>query len=243
MRRPEPVDRDHAPLLPCAAGKEKGGADLTGIDTWIFDLDNTLYPLGTEFVVLIEGRMTAYVQQATGLPEADARALQKKYLYEHGTTLAGLMALHGVDPHDFLREVHDVSLDSLQPDPALRQALLRLPGRRLVFTNGSAWHADRVLKHLRLDDVFEAVFHLEAADMIPKPAPATYDALISACGVRPQASAFFEDSAHNLEPAARLGMTTVLVGPHAAAHTADFVHYRTDVLAPFLEAAQVKEIA
>jgi putative hydrolase of the HAD superfamily len=218
-------------------------ADLREIDTWIFDLDNTLYPSGTEFVALIEGRMTAYVQQATGLPEAEARALQKKYLHEHGTTLAGLMALHGVDPHDFLREVHDVSMDSLTPDPALARALRRLPGRRLVFTNGSAWHADRVLKRLGLDGLFEAVFHLEAADMTPKPAPATYEALIAAHGVRPQASAFFEDSAHNLEPAARLGMTTVLVGPHAAGHPADFVHYRTDVLAPFLQAAQVKEIA
>jgi putative hydrolase of the HAD superfamily len=217
--------------------------DLRGVDTWIFDLDNTLYPLGTEFVVLIEGRMTAYVQHATGLAEAEARALQKKYLYEHGTTLAGLMALHGVDPHDFLRAVHDVSLDSLTPDARLRQALLRLPGRRLVFTNGSAWHADRVLKHLRLDDLFEAVFHLEAADMIPKPAPATYDALVAAHGVRASSAAFFEDSAHNLEPAARLGMTTVLVGPHAGADTAEFVHYRTRDLAPFLEAATVKEIA
>jgi putative hydrolase of the HAD superfamily len=226
-----------------AAGEEKGGADLTGIDTWIFDLDNTLYPLGTPFVVLIEGRMTAYVQQATGLPQADARALQKKYLHEHGTTLAGLMALHGVDPHDFLREVHDVSMDSLTPDPALREALLRLPGRRLVFTNGSAWHADRVLKRLALDDLFEAVFHLEAADMIPKPAPATYHALIVAHAVAPRSAAFFEDSAHNLEPAARLGMTTILVGPHAAAQTADFVHYRTEGLVPFLETAQVKEIA
>jgi putative hydrolase of the HAD superfamily len=197
-------------------------ADLTGIDTWIFDLDNTLYPLGTEFVVLIEGRMTAYVQQATGLPEAEARALQKKYLYEHGTTLAGLMALHGVDPHDFLRSVHDVSMDSLTPDASLREALLRLPGRRLVFTNGSAWHADRVLKRLALDDLFEAVFHLEAADMIPKPAPAPYDALIVAHGVHPHSAAFFEDSAHNLAPAARLGMTTVLVGAHAQAETAPF---------------------
>jgi putative hydrolase of the HAD superfamily len=218
-------------------------ADLREIDTWIFDLDNTLYPLGTQFVALIEGRMTDYVQRATGLPEVEARALQKKYLHEHGTTLAGLMALHGVDPRDFLRVVHDVSMDSLTPDVALRQALLRLPGRRLVFTNGSAWHADRVLKHLRLDDLFEAVFHLEAGDMVPKPAPATYDALIAAHGVRPQSSAFFEDSAQNLKPAARLGMTTVLVGAHAAGETAEFVHYRTDVLAPFLEAAQVKEIA
>ena len=216
-------------------------ADLRRIDTWIFDLDNTLYPLGTEFVVLIEGRMTDYVQKATGLPQAEARALQKKYLHEHGTTLAGLMALHGVAPHDFLREVHDVSLDSLTPDAALRQALSRLPGRRLVFTNGSAWHADRVLKRLGLDDLFEAVFHLEAADMIPKPAPATYDALIAAHGVQAQSAAFFEDSAHNLAPAARLGMTTVLVGPHAEAETAAFVHYRTAILAPFLAAAQVKE--
>jgi putative hydrolase of the HAD superfamily len=215
--------------------------DLRHIDTWIFDLDNTLYPPGTEFVALIEGKMTAYVQATTGLPEDEARALQKKYLYEHGTTLAGLMALHGVEPHDFLYAVHDVSLDSLTPDPVLRAALLRLPGRRLVFTNGSAWHADRVLKHLGLDDLFEAVFHLEAADMIPKPAPATYDALVSAHSVRPETSAFFEDSVHNLEPAARLGMTNILVGPQAKDHNAPYIHFRTEHLAAFLNAARVRE--
>ena len=109
-------------------------ADLTHISVWLFDLDNTLYPVEAEFMGLIEKRMTAFVARQTGLPPSEAYALQKKYLHEHGTTLAGLMAEHGVEPEAFLDEVHDVSLDGLSPDPALHAALGRLPGRRLVFT-------------------------------------------------------------------------------------------------------------
>lgn len=147
------------------------GADLRRIDTWIFDLDNTLYPMEGEVQVQLDARITAYVARETGLPPDEARALQKKYLHEHGTTLAGLMAYHGVDPYGFLEEVHDISLDSVAPDPALRAALERLPGRRLVFTNASAGHAERVLARLGYAELFEHVFHLEAADLTPNPRP------------------------------------------------------------------------
>ena len=217
--------------------------DLRHVETWIFDLDNTLYPPGTEFMALIEGRIKDFVARQTGLPPDEAWDLQKRYLDAHGTALAGLMAFHGVDPHAFLDEVHDVSLDSLRPDPELRAALARLPGRRLVFTNGSAWHAERVLDRLAISDMFDEVFHLEAAQLISKPDPLAFDLLIQAHQVTPQASAFFEDRAVNLEPAARLGMTTVLVGPKAAETDALFVDYRTPAIPPFLGSARLKETA
>ena len=215
--------------------------DLRHIDVWLFDLDNTLYPVESSFMGLIEKKMTAYVAREIGLSHDDAFALQKRYLREHGTTLAGLMANHGIDPEAYLDEVHDVSLDSLTPDPPLRDALARLPGRRLVFTNGDAPHATRVLDKLNLADRFEAVFHIASADYLPKPNPKTFDKIIADHALDPRSTAFFEDSEKNLAPAAALGMTTVLVGPHAAASAAPFVHHRTDKLAPFLNEARVKE--
>jgi putative hydrolase of the HAD superfamily len=215
--------------------------DLRHIDVWLFDLDNTLYPVEAAFMGLIEKKMTAYVAREVGLSPEDAFALQKRYYREHGTTLAGLMANHGIEPEAYLDEVHDVSLDSLAPDPALRAALARLPGRRLVFTNGDAAHAARVLGKLNIADQFEAVFHIASADYLPKPNPKTFDKLVADHAIDPGAACFFEDSEKNLAPAAALGMTTVLVGPRAAISTAPFVHYRTETLAPFLNAARVKE--
>jgi putative hydrolase of the HAD superfamily len=219
------------------------GADLSHVDTWLFDLDNTLYPAECALMGLVEQRMTAFVQDHVGLPHDEARALQKRYYAEHGTTLAGLMAYDGVTPEAFLEFVHDVDLACLAADAALGEALARLPGRRLVFTNGSAAHAERVLGKLGFADLFEDVFHIASADYVPKPAAATYERIISAHGVTPQSAAFFEDSEKNLRPAAQLGMATVLVGAHAAASTADFVHHRTDDLAAFLNAARLMETA
>ena len=217
-------------------------ADLTHVETWLFDLDNTLYPAETEFMGLIEGRMTDFMVKATGLPREEARAIQKKYYHEHGTTLAGLMANHGIAPKAFLDEVHDVSMDRLLPDPALRAAIDRLPGRRLIFTNGSLGHAERVLGHLGLDHLFEDVFAIETADYLPKPAMATFEKIVSRHDLSASLTAFFEDSEKNLAPAAVLGMTTVLVGAHAAASTADFVHHRTHDLAGFLTLARLKDL-
>ena len=219
------------------------GADLSHIDQWVFDLDNTLYPIECEYMLLIEGRMTDFVVRQTGLEREAARALQKSYYHEHGTTLAGLMANHGVDPQAFLDEVHEVSMDRLLPDPELRAAIARLPGRRLVFTNGGSRHAERVLDKLELNDLFEDTFHLEAADFVPKPNLVSYESLISKHGVDPRRAAFFEDSEKNLKPAFDLGMTTILVGPKAEASEADFVHHRTRHLTPFLTGARLMETA
>jgi putative hydrolase of the HAD superfamily len=219
------------------------GADLRHIDVWLFDLDNTLYPPETQFMGLIEARMTEFVARHVGLPHDEAHALQKKYYRENGTTLAGLMANHGVDPADYLDQVHDVSLDGLIPEPDLAKALARLPGRRLIFTNGDANHAARVLGKLGIAEAFEDVFHIASADYIPKPHPDTFTKMTAAHGVDPRRAVFFEDSEKNLAPAAAIGMTTVLVGPHAEASTAPFVHHRTHKLTPFLNAARVKETA
>ena len=215
-------------------------ADLSHVDTWLFDLDNTLYPLESQFMLLIEQCMTDFVARETGLPRDEARALQHEYFKAHGTTLAGLMTHHGIEPKAFLDEVHDVSMDRLTPDPALRAAIARLPGRRLIFTNGSLGHAERVLTHLNLRDLFSDVFAIETADYVPKPALATFDKICKLHAIDPPMTAFFEDSEKNLVPAARLGMTTVLVGAHAAASTSEHVHHRTHDLAAFLDAARLQ---
>ena len=149
-------------------------ADLTHVRSWIFDLDNTLYPPESQFMRLVEKRINDYVVRTSGLPAPDAMVVQKGYLREDGTSLAGLMAHYKVDPHDFLAEVHDVPLDVLKPDAGLRAGLERLKGPRLVFTNGSAGHAKRVLERLALTDMFDGVFALEDADLIPKPDTRTF---------------------------------------------------------------------
>ena len=218
-------------------------ADLTHVTTWLFDLDNTLYPVESGFMGEIERRMTAFVQKVTGLERDEAYRLQKSYLAEHGLTLVGLMRHHGVDPADFHAIFHDMSLEGLAQDPALVAAIERLPGRRLIFTNADDVHAERVLARLGLSHLFADVFHIGSADYEPKPSRATFQKMAAAHDIAPPETAFFEDSARNLEPAAELGMTTVLVGPHAPASTADFVTYRTEKLTPFLRGAKLREAA
>jgi putative hydrolase of the HAD superfamily len=216
-------------------------ADLTHVDTWIFDLDNTLYPAESGFMGQVEQRMTAFVAKVTGLPLDQAFILQRGYLAEHGLTVRGMMIHHGVDPLEFHALFHDLSLESLARDPRLLAALAKLPGRRLIFTNADAVHAERVLAHLGLAELFDDVFHIDSFGFAPKPDPVAFDRMIAGHAIDPARSAFFEDSERNLAPAAALGMTTVLVGAHALTSTASFVHHRTDILAAFLEAARLQQ--
>ena len=214
--------------------------DLSHVNAWVFDMDDTLYPREQGLMSLVQARINAYVVEAVGLAPQEARLLQRQFLDEHGTTLAGLMTYHGMDPAQFLEEVHDVSMENLVPDQALHDAIAALPGRRLVFTNGSLGHAERVLGHLGLRDLFGDVFAIETADYIPKPSLATFDKITKLHAIDPPTTAFFEDSEKNLVPAARLGMTTILVGAHAAASTSEHVHHRTNDLAGFLSSARLK---
>jgi putative hydrolase of the HAD superfamily len=216
-------------------------ADLSHVDTWLFDLDNTLYPLESGLGVDISDRITSYVASLTGLPRDEARALQKRYLDQHGLTLKGLMLNHGVDPHEFHQAFADLSLEAIARDHDLIAAITRLPGRRLIFTNADAAHARRVMDHLGLSALFDEVFHIESAGFVPKPDPEAFQRLIAAHAIEPRTTAFFEDRALNLEPAAALGMTTVLVGLDAGENTDSFVDYRTASLAAFLADARVKE--
>ncbi|MBL8555120.1 MAG: pyrimidine 5'-nucleotidase [Phenylobacterium sp.] len=218
-------------------------ADLRHIDTWLFDLDGTLYPAESGFLDAVVDRMTDFVEKVTGLPRDEALKVQKAYLAEHGLTLKGLMLHHDVDPDDFHAIFHDLSLEALAHDPDLLAQLGRLPGRRLIFTNADDRHAARVLERLGLGHLFDDVFHIASTGYEPKPSAAAFSAIGAAHDIAPASTAFFEDSARNLEPAAGLGMTTVLVGPYAEQSTAPFVQYRTRHLAPFLRDAQLKEAA
>ena len=217
--------------------------DLSHIDTWLFDLDNTLYPEESGFMAQVEGRMTAFVAKVTGLPHDEAYALQKTYLATYGLTLGGLMKHHGVAPNDFHALFHDLSLDLLAQDPDLLTALRALPGRRYIFTNADDKHAERVMAHLGLTDLFDEVFHIHSFGFAPKPDPVGFERMIAEHGINPATTAFFEDSERNLKPAFDLGMTTVMVGPRALASTAPFVQHRTAKLTPFLQAARRRETA
>ncbi len=215
--------------------------DLRHIDTWLFDLDNTLYPLESGVGALMDPHMTAFVAKVTGLEWEPAYRLQKDYLARYGATSRGMHLHHDIEPLTFHAAFHDLPLEGLRRDEALNAALMRLPGRRLIFTNADDRHTERVLERLGLEGLFEAVFHIGSGSLVPKPAPEPFAEIIAAHDLDPATTAFFEDAERNLAPAADLGMTTVLVGAHAAASTADFVHYRTAHLAPFLANARVRE--
>lgn len=186
-------------------------ARLAHIRNWIFDLDNTLYPASANLFALIDARMGEYVARLTGCDLAEARRIQKQYFFAHGTTLSGLMREHEIDPHHFLEFVHDVDMSALERNEALVAALARLPGRKLVFTNGDGPYAARVLDRLGLADSFEAVHDIHATQYRPKPEPSAYRGLCEAYGIDPAESLFVEDMARNLKPAKAIGMTTVWV--------------------------------
>ena len=184
---------------------------LTHIDAWLFDLDNTLYPARADLFALIDDKMGAFIQDLLGCDAAEARRVQKDYFHNHGTTLSGLMATHGTDPHEFLDYVHDIELDRIEHDATLVASIARLPGRKLVFTNGDVTYAQRVLDKLGLGTSFEAIHDIHAMDYIPKPAPASYAALCDRWDIAPASALFVEDMARNLAPAKALGMTTVWI--------------------------------
>ena len=197
----------HAGMEPNGAPRA-AAARLGGIDCWIFDLDNTLYPVESDLFGQIDVRMSEFIAAEIGIGKAAARRLQKNYFHDYGTTLRGLMIEHGVEPQAYLDYVHDIDHSVLAPAPLLSEALAALPGRKLVFTNGSANHAERVLARLGVADRFEAVFDIAAAEYEPKPFDPAYDRMMTRHRVRGESAVFFEDSLANLAPAAARGMTT-----------------------------------
>ncbi|WP_420142076.1 pyrimidine 5'-nucleotidase [Sphingomonas sp.] len=210
---------------------------LAHIDAWIFDLDNTLYPASCDLFGLIDRRMTDYVARITGLPREEAYRLQKGYFREHGTTLSGLIAEHGVDPHHFLEDVHAIEMDVLQEDRRLIEAIARLPGRKLIFTNGDAPYARRVLARVGLSESFEAIHDIHAMAYEPKPAAAAYASMVQAFRIDPARALFADDMARNLKPAKTLGLTTLWIdngSEQVGEDSADHIDYRTADLGHWL---------
>ena len=186
-------------------------ARFAHIRDWIFDLDNCLYPASTGLFALIDERMGAYIQRLLGCDPAEARTVQKKHFYEHGTTLAGLMKEHQVDPTDFLEDVHDIPLDQVQCDERLGRLLPRLPGRRFVFTNGDAPYARRVLERIGVHRHFDELHDIHASSYRPKPDPYGYQLLCDRFRIDARRALLADDMVQNLAPAKALGMTTVWV--------------------------------
>jgi putative hydrolase of the HAD superfamily len=211
---------------------------LSHIDCWIFDLDNSLYPASANLFALIDVRMGEFIQELLGCGHEEARRVQKTYFHEHGTTLAGLMKAHGVEPSEFLDFVHDIDLARISADPRLVAALDKLPGRKFVFTNGDESYARRVLDRLGLANAFDGLHDIHAMGYVPKPDPSAYRAMCERYGIAAERSLFVEDMARNLKPAKALGMTTVWVdnGSERGSHDADpaFIDYRIADIAEWL---------
>lgn len=207
-------------------------ADFTRVETWVFDLDNTLYPPAARLFDQIEARMTAWVMSTLGVARDEADRLRADYWRLYGTTLAGLMHEHGIDPVPYLEDVHDIALDHLAPDPGLARAIGALPGRRVVYTNGSAPYARRVLDARGLSGAFDAVFGVEHAGFRPKPDRGAFETVFAAAGIDAARAAMFEDDARNLAAPHAMGMRTVHVAP--LPEPAPHIHHHTDDLAGFL---------
>lgn len=205
---------------------------------WIFDLDNCLYPASTGLFALIDERMSAYIQRLLSCDAAEARRVQKHHFHTHGTTLAGLMKDHDVDPHHFLDDVHSIPLERVQSDSRLSSALARLPGRKFVFTNGDAPYARRVLEAIGIHKHFDELHDIHASGLRPKPDPYGYGLLCERFAIDPRHALLADDMAQNLAPAKQLGMTTIWVdnGSERGNHgVGEFIDQRIETIGPWLE--------
>jgi putative hydrolase of the HAD superfamily len=232
-----------------SATKPRGFAQ---VETWVFDLDNTLYPHHLNLWQQVDERIRSYIADFLKIPPEAAFRLQKDYYKRYGTTMRGLMTEHGLHPDDYLDYVHRIDHSPLTPDAALGAALARLPGRKLILTNGTRQHADAVMKRLAIDEHFEDVFDIVAAELEPKPSLKTYERFLKLHAVDPHRSVMFEDLARNLEAPHALGMTTVLVVPAGTREVlregwelegrdAAYVDHVTDDLAGFLRGLSVAD--
>ena len=215
------------------------------VEHWVFDLDNTLYPHHVNLWQQVDQRIAEFVAVWLNVSPQEARRIQKDYYRRFGTTMRGMMSLHGVRADDFLAFVHQIDHSPLEPNPAMGAAIAKLPGRKLILTNGSVEHVEKVLERLGLTSHFDGVFDIVAAELEPKPAPQTYKRFLKLHDVDPAKAAMFEDLARNLLIPHQLGMTTVLVVPDGSKQVfredwelegrdASHVDYVTDDLAAFL---------
>lgn len=232
-------------LDPVAEDLRLRRARFADVVDWVFDLDNTLYPASTDLFAQVNARIRAYVSTTLGVTPDEARRIQRDYYERYGTTLRGLMHEHAMEPDGFLDYVHDIDHSVVAPDPALVAAIRRLPGRRFVLTNGTRRHAEKVMARVGLDGLFDAIFDIVDAGLLPKPHAETYGRFFAREGIDPATAAMFEDLSRNLEVPHASGMATVLVVPppeegdpreswEKQGTDAPFVDWVTDDLAGFL---------
>lgn len=219
--------------------------DFAHVETWVFDLDNTLYPPVCNLFAQVDERMCSFIERTLEVDRAEAKRLQKLYYVEHGTTLSGLMRVHGIEPGAFLDYVHEIDVSHIEPDPMLQARIERLPGRKVIFTNGSLGHAENVSRQLQIDHLFDHMFDIVAADFIPKPHEDAYKLFLEKSTTDPTRAAMFEDIARNLAVPHSMGMRTVWVRPgetgperhQQLSHEGgdgEHVHHVTDDLTHFL---------
>lgn len=232
-------------MNPIASQLIRSPRDFAHVDTWVFDLDNTLYPHHLNLWHQVDEKIRDYIARFLDITHEEAFRLQKDYYQRYGTTMRGMMTEHGMKPDDYLEVVHQIDHSPLTPNPELGDAIERLPGRKLILTNGTRKHAEAVMRRLEIDRHFEDVFDIAAADLDPKPLPQVYDRFLARHGVEATRAAMFEDLARNLEVPHALGMTTVLVVPtgtrevfreewELAGRDAPHVDHVTDDLVGFL---------
>ena len=213
--------------------------ELVNIKFWIFDLDNTLYNGQTQVFAEVDKKMSSFISKKFNVNLVKAKEIQKKYFYEYGTTLSGLMNHDNIDPQEFLEFVHDIDLNFLKKDLLLGEELKKLEGKKIIFTNGSRAHALNVTKRIGIDQLFDGIFDIKDCEFIPKPSKEPYKKLVENYKIEPQYCIFFEDIARNLKPAFEMGMKTVWIKndePWAAKFSdSDFINYKTDKLSNFLK--------
>lgn len=238
----------HAPALAATAEgtrESRARREFTATDVWIFDLDNTLYPAACNLFTQVDHRMGEFIARYLGVPYEHARHLQKSYFRQFGTTLAGMMQVHKLAPEEFLEYVHDIDLSVVPELPELAAAIESLPGRKLIFTNGSRRHAERVAEKVGVLHLFEDICDIAACDYVPKPDAKAFSRMVAQHAVPAERAAMFEDMPQNLEVPHRLGMTTVLVHSDYIDHPAqlkirdwktppEHVHHMTEDLTGFL---------
>jgi putative hydrolase of the HAD superfamily len=227
---------------------QSAAPDFRHVEAWIFDLDNTLYPADSDLFSQIDARMCDFVGRLLDVPPSEAKRIQKEYYRDHGTTLNGLIKRHDIDPESFLEFVHDIDLSVLAPDPALNSAIVLLPGKRFVFTNGCRNYASRVLERVGLTKAIDELWDIRTVSFSPKPETAAYEAVLARADVAPQRCAMFEDVARNLAPAHDLGMTTVWLnngsvwskqGPEYPVALSHHIDYEITDLAEFLRSIRI----
>ena len=181
------------------------------IDTWIFDLDNTLYSADSGIFQQVHQLMGKFIQEFLNIDLQKAKEIQKKYYKEHGTTLRGLMDNYGVDPDHFLEEVHKLDYSIVSSNDKLNEELKKLKGKKIIYTNANMTHTLNVLERIKLSNFFDEIFDIKMANYIPKPEIKPYEQIIKDFDLNPSTSAMFDDIAKNLVPAKKVGFTSIWI--------------------------------